>query len=258
VRYLRDYRSSLDRLGRVLVPTMTGAQIPMAQIADIKLLSGPGMIRDENGRLSGYVYVDISGRDVGGYVADAKQAVLEKVQLPVGYTLVWSGQYEYMERVAKRLWLVIPVTLFLIFLLLYFNRSWPNLHHLPRGALFAVGPFCSCIFATTPASRSGGPDCAARCGCGTGSMPLSRFGLLWHARQGMMHSKESVAGGHCRGSGEASAAQIHDGRRDVHGPHSHHVVHRQRVGCHEAHRRAHDWRHFYFLRHGIAGLPGHL
>jgi len=121
VRYLRDYRSSLDRLGRVLVPTMTGAQIPMAQIADIKLLSGPGMIRDENGRLSGYVYVDISGRDVGSYVADAKQAVLEKVQLPVGYTLVWSGQYEYMERVAKRLWLVIPVTLFLIFLLLYFN-----------------------------------------------------------------------------------------------------------------------------------------
>jgi Cu(I)/Ag(I) efflux system membrane protein CusA/SilA len=121
IRYLRDYRSTLDRLNRTLVPTMTGAQIPMAQIADIKLLSGPGMIRDENGRLSGYVYVDIAGRDVGGYVADAKKAVVDQVPLPTGYTLVWSGQYEYMQRVAERLLLVVPVTLFIIFLLLYFN-----------------------------------------------------------------------------------------------------------------------------------------
>jgi Cu(I)/Ag(I) efflux system membrane protein CusA/SilA len=121
VRYLRDYRSSIDRLGRTLVPALDGAQIPMAQIADIKLLSGPGMIRDENGRLSGYVYVDVSGRDVGGYVADAKKAILENVELPAGYTLVWSGQYEYMQRVAQRLLIVVPITLFLIFLLLYFN-----------------------------------------------------------------------------------------------------------------------------------------
>jgi copper/silver efflux system protein len=121
IRYLRDYRSTLDRLQRTLVPTMTGAQIPMAQLADIKLLSGPGMIRDENGRLAGYVYVDIAGRDVGGYVADAKRAVQEKVVMPMGYTLVWSGQYEYMERVKQRLVVVVPITLFIIFLLLYFN-----------------------------------------------------------------------------------------------------------------------------------------
>jgi len=125
VRYLRDYRSSIDRLGRTLVPTMTGAQIPMAQIADIRLLSGPGMIRDENGRLSGYVYVDVSGRDVGRYVAEAKKAVRERVKMPAGYTLVWSGQYEHMDRVKARLSLVVPLTLFLILLLLYFNtRSW--------------------------------------------------------------------------------------------------------------------------------------
>jgi len=123
VRYLRDFRSTVDRLSRTLVPTMSGAQIPMAQIADIKLLSGPGMIRDENGRLSGYVYVDVSGRDVGGYVADAKKAVREKVQLPPGYTLVWSGQYEYMQRVAERLLVVVPITLFIIFLLLFFNTG---------------------------------------------------------------------------------------------------------------------------------------
>jgi len=122
VRYLRDYRSSVDKLSRVLVPTMNnGAQIPLTQLADIKLLSGPGMIRDENGRLSGYVYVDVSGRDVGGYVKEAKQVVRQKVQLPPGYTLVWSGQYEYMQRVAERLFVVVPITLFIIFLLLYFN-----------------------------------------------------------------------------------------------------------------------------------------
>ncbi len=122
VRYLRDYRSSVDKLGRVLVPTMNnGAQIPLAQLADIKLAYGPGMIRDENGRLSGYVYVDISGRDVGSYVEDAKKAVRENVQLPAGYTLVWSGQYESMQRVMERLAVVVPITLFIIFLLLYFN-----------------------------------------------------------------------------------------------------------------------------------------
>ncbi len=122
VRYLRDYRSSVDKLGRVLVPVMgNGAQIPLAQLADIKLAYGPGMIRDENGRLSGYVYVDVSGRDVGSYVEDAKKAVRENAQLPAGYTLVWSGQYEFMQRVAERLAVVVPITIFIIFLLLYFN-----------------------------------------------------------------------------------------------------------------------------------------
>jgi Cu(I)/Ag(I) efflux system membrane protein CusA/SilA len=121
VRYMRDWRSTVDRLNRTLVPGMNGAQIPIAQIADIKLLSGPGMIRDENGRLSGYVYVDISASDVGGYVAAAKQAINEKVSLPPGYTLVWSGQYESMQRVAERLLIVVPITILIIFLLLYFN-----------------------------------------------------------------------------------------------------------------------------------------
>ncbi len=122
VRYLRDYRNSVDQLGRVLVSTMSnGAQIPLAQLADIKLAYGPGMIRDENGRLSGYVYVDISGRDVGSYVEEAKKTVRDNVQLPPGYTIIWSGQYESMQRVAERLAVVVPITIFIIFLLLYFN-----------------------------------------------------------------------------------------------------------------------------------------
>jgi Cu(I)/Ag(I) efflux system membrane protein CusA/SilA len=126
IRYLRDYRSSIDRLGRVLVPVDKGMEVihvPLAQLADIKVSTGPGMIRDENGRLSGYVYIDIAKRDIGGYVKDAKKEVTEKVTMPPGYTLVWSGQYEYMERVADRLWVVVPITLFIIFLLLYFSTQ---------------------------------------------------------------------------------------------------------------------------------------
>jgi Cu(I)/Ag(I) efflux system membrane protein CusA/SilA len=124
VRYLRDYRSDLDRLGRALVPAMDGKmQIPLAQIATLKLSTGPSMLRNENGMLNGYVYVDVAGRDVGGYVADAKRAVREKVALPAGYSLQWSGQYEAMERVRERLAVVLPLTLFLIFLLLYMNTK---------------------------------------------------------------------------------------------------------------------------------------
>jgi Cu(I)/Ag(I) efflux system membrane protein CusA/SilA len=121
VRYPRELRDDIDKLKRVLVPTMTGAQVPLEQLADIKLSLGPAMIRNENGMLSGYVYVDMSGRDIGGYVRDAKKIVAEKVKLPPGYSLAWSGQYEYMERVTKRLGMLVPATLLIIFLIYYFN-----------------------------------------------------------------------------------------------------------------------------------------
>ncbi|SPE30779.1 copper/silver efflux system, membrane component [Candidatus Sulfopaludibacter sp. SbA6] len=124
VRYYRDSRSSLDRLSRALVPAMDGRiQIPLAEIASLKLTTGPSMLRNENGMLSGYVYVDVAGRDVGGYVAEAKRVVRASVPLAPGYTLAWSGQYEAMERVRERLKIVLPLTLFLIFLLLYLNTK---------------------------------------------------------------------------------------------------------------------------------------
>jgi Cu(I)/Ag(I) efflux system membrane protein CusA/SilA len=125
VRYAREFRDDLDKLKRVLVPTMSGAQIPLEQLADIHLSLGPAMIRDEDGMLSGYVYVDIAGRDVGSYVTEARRSVREKVQLPAGYALAWSGQYENMLRVRERLKLVIPITIFLIFILLYMNTKSP-------------------------------------------------------------------------------------------------------------------------------------
>ncbi len=123
VRYPRDLRENVDQLERIPVRTMTGAQVPISELADITLVNGPSMIRDENGMLAGYVYVDITGRDVGGYVNEAKEVVAKELKLPTGYSLSWSGQYENMIRVRERLKVVIPVTILLIFLLLYLNTK---------------------------------------------------------------------------------------------------------------------------------------
>ncbi len=123
VRYARDFRDDVDKLGRVLVTADNGVNVPLAQIADIEFKQGPAMIRDENGLLSGYVYVDIDGVDVGTYVKEAKKLVASHLKLPAGYTLQWSGQYENMLRVRERLKIVLPLTAFLIFLLIYMNTK---------------------------------------------------------------------------------------------------------------------------------------
>jgi Cu(I)/Ag(I) efflux system membrane protein CusA/SilA len=124
VRYMRDYRSDPTSLGRVLVPTMDGQmQVPLAQLAEIQVVSGPAMLRDENGMLNGYVYVDVAGRDIGGYVEEAKKVVGDKVQLPPGYSFAWSGQYEAMQRVREKLVVVLPLTMGLIVMLLYMNTK---------------------------------------------------------------------------------------------------------------------------------------
>lgn len=144
VRYAREFRDDLPKLRRVLVPTMAGAQVPLGQVADFRLVAGPAMIRDEDGRLAGYVYVDIEGRDVGGYVEAAKRRVAESLSLPPGVALVWSGQYENMLRVRERLKIVVPVTLFLIFVLLYMNtgsaaKTWIVLLAVPFSMVGAIG-----------------------------------------------------------------------------------------------------------------------
>jgi Cu(I)/Ag(I) efflux system membrane protein CusA/SilA len=126
VRYARDYREDLSALRRVLLPLPGGqGQIPMEEIAAVELVQGPSMIRDENGLLAGYVYVDFdtSKIDVGSYVDQAKKAVASGIELPTGYNLVWSGQYENMLRVKERLKLILPLTLVLIFALLYMNTK---------------------------------------------------------------------------------------------------------------------------------------
>jgi len=121
VRYQRSYRTNIDGLKRILVSTPGGAQVPLEQVAEISLTTGPTVIRTEQAQLLGYVYVDVAGRDIGGYVADAKRAVAKAVTLPEGYHIEWSGQYEYMTRAAARLTLVIPLTVLIVIVLLYFS-----------------------------------------------------------------------------------------------------------------------------------------
>jgi Cu(I)/Ag(I) efflux system membrane protein CusA/SilA len=125
LRYARELRDDLPSLRDVLVPTPTGAQIPLGQLATLSINPGPPMIRSENAQLAAYVFVDIRGRDLGGYVSEAKKAVADRVQFPPGYLAQWSGQFEYLEAANRRLSIAIPITVLVILLLLYIsNRSW--------------------------------------------------------------------------------------------------------------------------------------
>ena len=119
LRYPRDLRDNMEALRRVLIPTPTGSQIPLTLVADIKFSRGTDVIKTEDARPNAWVYIDIKTSDIGGYVAAAKQRLAERVKIPAGYTVAWSGQFEYMERAAERLRLVVPLTLLLIFILLY-------------------------------------------------------------------------------------------------------------------------------------------
>ncbi|MDI3461333.1 MAG: Copper/silver efflux RND transporter, transmembrane protein CusA [Nitrospira sp.] len=143
VRYLRELREDPESLRRVLVEAPTGAKIPMAQLARITMASGPPAIRDENGALAGIVFVDVAGRDLGRYVEEVQQLIRDRVALPAGYSLAWGGQFQYLERAKARLKVVLPVTIFLIFVLLYLNfksvtRSLIVLLSVPFGVVGAV------------------------------------------------------------------------------------------------------------------------
>ena len=121
LRYARELRDDIEQLKRVLVFAPTGAQIPLVQLADISIHKGPAGIKSENARRTAWVYVDLRGIDVGTYVKHAKEMIDREVQLPPGYSIIWSGQYEYMEKARKTLNIIVPVTLLVIFLLLYFH-----------------------------------------------------------------------------------------------------------------------------------------
>ena len=121
IRYPRDVRDSLEKLRNLPVITPAGAHIPLAEVADVRIESGPGMIKTENARLNGWVYIDIDARDLGSYVIEAQRIVAAQVKLPTGYSITWSGQYEYMLRAKERLSAVVPATLAVIILLLYLN-----------------------------------------------------------------------------------------------------------------------------------------
>jgi Cu(I)/Ag(I) efflux system membrane protein CusA/SilA len=124
VRYMPDFRSDFGALGRLLVPALGGKrQIALNQLADIEVVNEPAMIRDEDGLLTGYVYVDVADRDPGSYVEEASEILRNALPIPVGYTLIWTGQYEAMQRVKEHLTVIVPLTLFLVFLLLYMSMK---------------------------------------------------------------------------------------------------------------------------------------
>jgi len=125
IRYAREFRDDPERLQHVLVPTPGGAQIPLGEVADMRTVTGPEMIRSEEGQLIGLVAIDVAGRPISDYLGDAKRAIAEKAKLPAGVRLAWVGQYQYMERVKAKLEVVVPVTLLLVVFLLYLNtKSW--------------------------------------------------------------------------------------------------------------------------------------
>jgi Cu(I)/Ag(I) efflux system membrane protein CusA/SilA len=127
LRYPQRVRDSVEQLRLLPIVTPQGARIALADVADVRVVDGPPVIKSENARLNGWIYVDISGRDLGSYVAEAQRVVAEQVELPTGYSLAWSGQYEYMVRAQERLAVVGPVTLAIIALLLYINfRRFPE------------------------------------------------------------------------------------------------------------------------------------
>jgi len=137
VRYPRELRNDIEKIKRMYIATPSGEQIPLYQVAEIKTETGPGMIRDENGRLTGYVYVDVTGRDLGSYVNDAKAMIYKEITLPPGYSIQFSGQFEFMERVKARMKVVLPLTLFIIFILIYISTK----SYVKTSIIFLAVPF---------------------------------------------------------------------------------------------------------------------
>jgi Cu(I)/Ag(I) efflux system membrane protein CusA/SilA len=123
VRYAREFRDHPEALKRVLVATPAGAQVPLNQVAELEFVTGPPMIRSEDGKLVGFVFVDLAGRPIADYVEDAKEVVAQEVSLPSGTRIEWAGQFTYLERAKERLKIVVPITLLIVFILLYLNTQ---------------------------------------------------------------------------------------------------------------------------------------
>ena len=264
VRYPRELRDDIARLKRVLVSTPTGAQVPIEQLADIQVVTGASMLRNENGFLAGYVFVDVAGRDIGGYVEEAKRLVGAQLTLPPGYVLQWSGQYENMLRVRERLQdrraghagadLRAPVHEHEVGV-----QGGPGhagralLRH--RGRLALLRPGLQRLDC-----RLGGHDRAARPGCGDRRLhaAVPRPLLRGVAAIGTPEERGRSGRGDPSRRRQAGPPEDDDGRGRVHGPAADHVVHVGRRGRHEADCGADDRRPRDVLPARTAGLSGRL
>ena len=242
----------------------TGRQIPLSDLAEIKPASGPGMIRDEGGMLTGYVYVDVAGRDPGSYVREAQDVVRQKVKLPPGFAITWSGQYEAMERVNKRLLLVLPVTAFLILLLLYLNtrsvvKTLIVVLAVPFSAIGAVW-FLYLLGYNMSVGVWVGMIALLGVDAETGVFMLLYLDLAYAA--GEEGGATEDAGRSARGDrarrGEAHPPEIHDRGDGLHRPGADPVGHGHRLGRDEANRRAADRRGVHVVPARVAGVSGDL
>ena len=254
IRYPRDLRSDPQSIAKdVLVALPNGGTVPLGEVADIRLTQGATSIRTENAKLATYIFVDIRDRDLGGYVAAAQKAVAEQVKLPAGTYLVWSGQFEYLQRAEARLQVVVPVTLMIIFLLLYLNFRPP--HRDPdRHAVAAVRPGGRAVAAVVAGvqhvgggggrvHRAGRRRRRDRRGHAHLPRPCRRGGSRAVSRgRTALHSQGPLRRHHGR-RGRARAPEDDDGRRHHGRAAAHHVEHRHRVRGDAAHRRADDRRH---------------
>ena len=284
VRYARELRGDIERLKRILVPVMAQggspaasgmgsgaspqasipfAQIPLEQLADIKVVKGPTAIKSEQGLLTSYVFVDFSGRDVGGYVEEAKKSVAS-LKIPEGYRLEWSGEYEYLVKTHERLKMVIPLTLLIIFVLIYFNtRSVTKTVIVLLAVPFSlVGSFWLLYILELQhehcrLGRYHRP-CGTRRGDRGGHAPLSRSCLrsMEKGRKAYKHCRPERC--HHAWRRKEDPPQDHDGERHPCRLSSHHVQPWRRGGRHEEDRRANGWRGYHLDHSGADHLSRYL
>ncbi|BDD86854.1 efflux RND transporter permease subunit [Desulfofustis limnaeus] len=194
LRYPRDWRDTPEKLRQLPLATPSGVWVTLEQIAAVQIVDGPPMIRSENARLSGWTYVDIQGRDLGGYVREARDAVQQAVTLPPGYSISWSGQYEYLERANQRLQLVVPLTLAIIFLLLYlsFRRIGETMLIMLTLPLSLVGGFWYLHWLGYNLSVATGVGFIALAGVAaeTGIVMLVYLDQAWQKRLTTAHSQQ--------------------------------------------------------------------
>ena len=265
VRYMRDFRSDVDSLSRVLVPASGGQrQIPLGQLATIKVATGPAMIRNEDGLLTGYVFVDVDKRDLASYVKEADALIRDKVKLPPGYAALWSGQYEAMARVRERLTYIVPLTLFLVLLLLYMNtRSVTQTAIVSLAVPFsAIGAVWYLYLLDYNMSIAVWVGLIALMGVDaeTGVFMLLYLDLSYKRGEegGQADLARRAAGGDRPRRRQAPPAEVHDDGDDVHRVHPDHAGHRDRLGRVEADRRADDRRHRHVIPARADCLPGDL
>ncbi len=254
IRYPRDYRSDPEAIAdQVLIPLADGGTVPLRQVAKVSLAQGPSSIRTENAQLATYIYVDLRDRDIGSYVADAQKAVAAQVTFPPGYYAIWSGQFEYLERAKARLKIVVPVTLLIIFLLLYLNfrRITETLIVMLSVPFALVGGFWLMWWLGFNLSVAVAVGFIALAGVAaeTGVVMLIYLDSAHEGAEGeaggrrpALHPRRPLRRHHVR-RGRARASQDDDGRRHHGGPVADHVEPRHRRGGDAAHRRAHDRRH---------------